>query len=159
MRVIPTIKSQTGFTLLEAMVALLIFSVGLLGLAGMQMSGMQNSQSAILYTLAVQQSYDMAERIRANLAGATLGDYDDLKSATVSCAATPGSCTSTAHLDFANWYNLTKDVLPGGSGTVTGEAVDNNGDGTNDSLAFTITVSWTEPQILTPSSIELVIQP
>ena len=42
----PTNKQQTGFTLIEAMVALLIFSVGLLGLAGMQMSGMQNNHSA-----------------------------------------------------------------------------------------------------------------
>lgn len=61
-----TDKQQSGFTLMEAMIALLIFSVGLLGLAGMQMSGLQNNHKAMMRTKAIQQAYEMADRIRSN---------------------------------------------------------------------------------------------
>jgi len=149
-----TIKRQAGFTLIEAMVALLIFSAGLLGLAGMQMSGMQNNHSAILHTLAVQQTYDMAERIRANQAGATAEDYDAMNSDTVLCTT---DCTA-AQIDFADWYTTTQDVLPSGSGEITGKAVDNNGDTVPDSRSYTITVSWVEPSGLN-ASVDLTFQP
>jgi len=61
------IKSQqTGFTLLEVMIALVIFSIGLLGLAGMQAAGIRNNQISYSRTVATQLAYDMADRIRNN---------------------------------------------------------------------------------------------
>lgn len=80
-----TIAKQQGFTLLEVMVALLIFSVGLLGLAGMQMAGMQSNHGAMLRTLAIQQAYDMADRIRSNRAGFNSGLYNNINK----CGAPP----------------------------------------------------------------------
>lgn len=59
---------QSGFTLVEAMIALVIFSVGLLGLAGMQMTGIQSNHSSMMRTIATQLSYDLSERIRSNRA-------------------------------------------------------------------------------------------
>lgn len=62
-----SVKQQAGFTLIEAMIALLVFSVGLLGLAGMQMSGLQNNHNSLMRTYAIQNSYDIAERIRSRI--------------------------------------------------------------------------------------------
>lgn len=62
-----TDRYQSGFTLIEAMIAMLIFSVGLLGLAGMQMSGLQNNHKSLMRTHAIQYSYDMADSIRARI--------------------------------------------------------------------------------------------
>jgi len=63
----PIIKTkQTGFTLLEVMIALVIFSIGLLGLAGMQAAGVRNNQISYTRTVATQLAYDMADRIRNN---------------------------------------------------------------------------------------------
>ena len=65
---------QRGFTLLEVMIALLIFSIGLLGLAGLQAGGLRSNNQAQLRTIAVIQAYDMADRIRANPRGVADGD-------------------------------------------------------------------------------------
>ena len=61
-----TKTTQTGFTLLEVMVALVIFSIGLLGLAGMQSAGVRHNQISYSRTVATQLAYDMADRIRNN---------------------------------------------------------------------------------------------
>ncbi len=57
---------QRGVTLLENMVALLILSVGMLGLAGLQVYSLRGSAGASYRQIAVQQAQDMADRIRAN---------------------------------------------------------------------------------------------
>ena len=66
----PLNKTQSGFTLLEVMVAIVVLSLGLLGLAGLQAASLRNNQAAYYRGIATQQTYDMADRIRANLAGA-----------------------------------------------------------------------------------------
>ncbi len=55
-----------GFTLLEVMISLVIFSIGLIGLAGLQAIGLQNNRSAYNRTVATHIAYDLADRIRNN---------------------------------------------------------------------------------------------
>ena len=63
-------SSSAGFTLIEVLVALIIVSIGLLGLAGLQATSVRFNQQAYLRSQAVQQAYDMADRIRANAVAA-----------------------------------------------------------------------------------------
>jgi type IV pilus assembly protein PilV len=58
----------SGFTLIEVLIAMLILSVGLLGLAGFQASSARNNTSAYNRSQATQLAYDLADRIRANAA-------------------------------------------------------------------------------------------
>ena len=95
-------KSQQGFSLLEVMIALLIFSVGLLGLAGMQMAGLQSNHSAMMRTIATLQSYDMAERLRSN----RVGNY-----------ANPNA-GSVADNDITTWNQMVARELPSGQGQI-----------------------------------------
>lgn len=60
------IKKQQAFTLLEVMIAMVIFSIGLLGLAGLQSAGIRSNQISYSRTIATQLLYDMADRIRNN---------------------------------------------------------------------------------------------
>ena len=116
------------------MIALLIFSIGLLGLAGMQIHGIQNTHKALNRSVAIQQAYDMSERIRANRAGIAAGEYDDLNISTVSCVEDDEtSCSSIPHRDFEDWYHSNASMLPSGQGTVKGK------DG-----VITVTVHWNE---------------
>lgn len=57
---------QTGISLIEVMVALLILAVGLLGVAMIQLNALKYSDSAILHSQASFIVYDMMDRIRAN---------------------------------------------------------------------------------------------
>ncbi|UCE89960.1 MAG: type IV pilus modification protein PilV [Pseudomonadota bacterium] len=125
-----------GFTLMEVAVAMVIFSVGLLGLAGLQLTGVQNINDALLRTTAVQQAADMAERIRANPAGAINGNYDTI-SAGVSGAACSNRCdpSQTALNDRLEWSTAIDTTLPAGQGTVQGALA-------GLSREFTITVQW-----------------
>lgn len=111
-------KNQQGFSLLEVMIALLIFSVGLLGLAGMQMGGLQSNHSAMMRTIATLQSYDMAERLRSN----RMGNY-----------AAPNA-GSVEDIDLTTWNQMVGRELPSGQGQIQ---VLGGG-------AFNVSVMWDE---------------
>lgn len=69
-----------GFTLLEALVALVVISIGLLGLLGLQTVSLVNTQNSEARSLASIGADDIADRIRANPAGAGDGHYEDIVS-------------------------------------------------------------------------------
>ena len=60
------ISSQQGVTLIEAMIALFVFSVGALGLAAMQLSSLTNSGDSQQRSLAIWKAQELADRIRSN---------------------------------------------------------------------------------------------
>ncbi len=140
-----TLKQQTpfvplhgGFTLLEVLVAIVVLSIGLLGLAGLQAAGLRNNQNAYLRTIATQQAYDMADRIRANPGGVLTGQYNSISTAIPAAAPTDcvvNSCSTTdmATYDAYAWRVATASLLPSGRGSVSRTG------GTN---RFTIAVMW-----------------
>jgi type IV pilus assembly protein PilV len=58
-------RGQDGVTLLEVLIALLVLSIGLLGLAALQTTALRASQTATMHTRAVQLVHDVSERLRA----------------------------------------------------------------------------------------------
>jgi len=134
-------RLQSGFTLLEVMIALVIFSIGLLGLAGLQAGGLRSNTQAQLRTIAVIQAYDMAERIRANPRGVEDGDYNALDDATPTagdCISATCTAAEMATYDYYEWVTGTQNVLPSGHGTVTSAVVGGV------TRLFTVTVMWDE---------------
>lgn len=116
---------QSGFTLLEVMISVLVLSIGLLGLAGLQASGLRNNHSAYLRSQAVFYSYDIIDRMRANRLSALSGTYNI-------ALGTPAPTGSTiAETDLREWKKLLKDNLPSGDG----ETSVNGG-------MVTVTVQW-----------------
>jgi type IV pilus assembly protein PilV len=66
-----TVKSIQGFSLIEVLVALVVMSIGMLGIAALYIESVKSSRAAVLRTQAISFTFDMADRIRANrLAGA-----------------------------------------------------------------------------------------
>lgn len=65
-----------GFTLLEVMIAILVFSIGLLGLAGLMVMSVKTNHSSYLRTQATFLAQSMADRMRANSRGVWTGAYD-----------------------------------------------------------------------------------
>lgn len=122
---------NTGFTLLEVLIAVIVLSIGLLGLAGLQTTGLRNNQDAYARTQATTLANDMADRIRANIAGYNAGSYNNTATLTATCE-TSGGCTpqQMAQHDTFRW-NQALAVLPSGQGSVA----------TNAPLV-TVTVRW-----------------
>ncbi|MGD8569829.1 MAG: type IV pilus modification protein PilV [Gammaproteobacteria bacterium] len=130
------IKQQTGFTMLEVLVAIVVLSFGLLGLAGLQADGLRNNTSAYLRTQANLMAYDMLDRMRANLQGVDNGDYDDLLSTTPTdpgCISSGCSIAQMAQHDAFEWSQKLAEILPEGQGQVKGSGIGS---------VFTITVMW-----------------
>lgn len=128
------IQSQSGFSLLEVLIALLILSIGLLGLAALQTTGLRSNQMASMRTTATQLAYDISDRMRANPAGVAAGDY------VLAGGVTPTG-TSVAAADLIEW-NLAVTNLPGGRSSIS------QCDGTSvppcDGITHIITVQWDE---------------
>ena len=109
-----------GFTLLEVMIALVIFSFGLLALAALMAKGLQYNTSALHRSYASSQAYDMADRMRANRLGIDAGNYDSVSGAGTDPGCISSGCTPAqmAQYDGWAWNSVTAAVLPRGSGTV-----------------------------------------
>jgi type IV pilus assembly protein PilV len=113
---------QHGLTIIESMVALVVISIGLLGIAGLQLVSMKQNSSALQHSKAVWAGYSMADRIRSNFAnfGAYPGIDTDLSYAQ-DCTGGPCNANELVTGDAAEWAAKVQD-LPAGRGTVTGDA-------------------------------------
>jgi type IV pilus assembly protein PilV len=120
-----TRRTTRGFTLLEVLIALLIFSLGLLGMAGLLTVSVKTNHSAYLRTQAFLLAQDMADRMRANAAGLWANAYTlntittppstpGLASYVASTACTTGTCTpaQVAARDLQLWQNQLTQFLP-----------------------------------------------
>lgn len=132
----PFFGGQSGFTLLEVLIALLVLSIGLLGLAGLQAKGLRYNQSAYLRSVATAQAYNMADRIRANRAGASAGDYDNVSGLPSYTNCDTNACTPAqmAAFDVYQWNTDNKNALPSGQGRVTVQNANPR--------VLTVTVMW-----------------
>ncbi len=115
----PVKQQLAGFTLIEVLIAMLILSVGLLGLAGLQATGLKTNHSAYMRSQAVAYGYDIIDRMRANRLNALSGNYN------IAIGAGAPSGTSIAQTDLREWKNLIAGQLPAGdaSANVNGGTV------------------------------------
>lgn len=111
-----------GVTLIEVMVSLIILTMGLLGMATLHGLGTKTNNQSYFRTQAVNQAYDILDRMRANRAG-TSGGYYALPSSSVTvtgnCTQSPCSISDTAKFDLSEWNRANLSLLPSGSGTVS----------------------------------------
>lgn len=101
-----------GFTLLEVLVAIVVLSIGLLGLAGLMASSLKNSHSAYQRTQATWLAYDALDRMRANRQVALVGGYNLALG-----AAAPGG-SDLAAIDLGEWDTALTNTLPAGDGSI-----------------------------------------
>jgi type IV pilus assembly protein PilV len=114
-------RAQGGFTLLESLVALLVLSIGLLGIAGLLVQGMRYNQDAYVRTQATILAYDMFDRMRiniGNIAGYTVGAMPAIA---LACGAPTIALVDD---DLRCWRDLLIQTLPGGTATITTPVVD-----------------------------------
>lgn len=123
------LHGQSGFTLIEVLVAVIVLSIGLVGVAGLQVVSLQNNQSAFMRSQASALAYDLADRMRANVPGANAGMYDPTaKATTASCKSTTGCTTQQmAQNDLYEWDAAIATYLPDGQGFVCIDSTPDDG--------------------------------
>jgi type IV pilus assembly protein PilV len=130
-------QRQKGFSLVEVLIALIIMSIGMLGIAGLYVQSMQAGRTSMFRHHAVTLAGDVADRIRANpRAGiAYMGG-----GANNNCGAAGAYCDigQMADNDIFLWGQQANDTLPNGTVTIQYNAA-------TVPPEYTITVAWDEP--------------
>lgn len=129
--------SQDGFSLIEALIAMVVLSLGLLGLAGLQISSLKYNQTAMLRSKAVTLAYDMQERVRASGQSAKNGDFNVAFGAYNNTSSFPKQ-------QLTDWKTRLAAQLPQGDGavcTVSNPAAPGACDG---GPFFVVSVRWNE---------------
>ena len=123
------IRHQSGLSLIEVLITVVLVSIGLLNLAGLQLTSVQNSNSSNERFIATTLAQDILERMRANRNRA-IGPG---KVYNLAMGADPG-VGGVEGADLNAWIDAIEAALPSGQGAV---AVD------DDSVA-TVTLEWTD---------------
>ena len=141
---------ERGFSLLEVLIALLVLSIGLLGIAGLQTFSLQFNHQSYERTQATLLISDMAEKIIANPLGGRAGGYDGISPAAMASSysgygSCPSNCATTSDLatyDLFLWKSALENpkILAQGTGSITRvpDAAD------VDALIYDISVQWVE---------------
>lgn len=110
-------ERQVGVGLIEVLVALLILSIGLLGISLVQARALNSNNSSMGRSMAVVASYSILEAMRADRANALAGTYNQTVIADDDC--TIASTTTLAATQLANWCADLRSTL-GAATTTTG---------------------------------------
>lgn len=116
---------QQGFSLLEVLIAAFVLAIGLLGVAGLQLTSMQNGHSAFLRSQATLLAYTIVDEIRANRDKA--GDY------AIALGDNASESSGLAATDVNAWLANLAAELPAGLGSVV-----------VNSPRVTVTVQWAD---------------
>jgi type IV pilus assembly protein PilV len=126
-------RFQTGSGLIESLISILVVSIGFLGFAGLQVNGLAAANDSLFRSKAVYLSYQMADRVRANLPAANTGAYNNFTSqtppspgCTVSVNCTPAQMATN---DYAEWLTEIESasVLPAGGGVICLDSTPDDG--------------------------------
>ncbi len=114
-----------GFSLIEALIALLVLSIGMLGAAAIQLNALQGAHIAYQRSIATLAAQDAQERLWAQMAkGGGCPDWSDAR-----------------ELNELDWNDAWSGYLPG---FADASSVDPETSGSNADCKFTITISWAE---------------
>ena len=105
---------SAGFTLIEVVVALLVMTLGILGVAAMQFKGMQFNQDAFMRSQVSFLAYDLIDRVRVNKDNRTQYVFSEwtVDAATLASFNCPGVTVTTAVQDRECWQKLAAETLP-----------------------------------------------
>ena len=105
--------SQRGSSLIDVLIAMLLLSVGLLGMVGLKAAALKYTGQSNARATASMHAADMMDRLRANPVRAVNGQYN--LAIDTNAALAPAT---VAEVDLVQWRQRIAESLPGGSGSV-----------------------------------------
>jgi type IV pilus assembly protein PilV len=108
-------QRQQGVGMLEVLIAVLVVSIGFLGMAALQAKALSTNNSAMSRSMATVASYSILDAMRADLTSAESGTYNT----TVTANACPDKGSSLASAQLYYWCTSLGSTL-GAVATTTG---------------------------------------
>jgi len=149
-------RRMSGISMVEALVALVVISVGMLGIAALYLASMQAGRSANLRMQAVNLATDMADHIRANQLGrsfykAAATDKGESKD----CATKTCSAQDIAKNDIYVWKRAISEALPANA---NGQLTFTDVAGAMTPDVCEVLVTWREPGADVDSTYKTVVE-
>jgi len=153
-------KRERGFSLLEVLIALLVLSVGLLGIAGLQSISLKYNHQSYERSQATVLISEMIEKITSNPVATRAGAFDNVPPGNTSASyagygTCPTTCTAAqlATYDIFRWKSSLQDPkrLAQGTGTIARVTPAPN-------HVFNITVTWQENNLQMTQSSQVRVQ-
>jgi type IV pilus assembly protein PilV len=141
-----SLKRNFGVSLIEVLISIVIASIGLLALAGVNVSSIRYTKMSQYRGTATQLAADIAERMRANKTGLGSYDFQDdfatqaaLVAPAQACDSYLVTCTaaSLADYDLRTWLSTVRDQLPEGAAFIASQPVQSAAD---------VWVVWRDPE-------------
>jgi len=139
--------APNGFTLVELLAAVVVLSIGLLGIAKLSLGAMQSNGSAYMRSQATELVQEIVDDMRANQPWAVTGGYN------IAYGANPGASPDCVHgscsaaqigtYDLSRWTNRLTTLLPLGQGQVSVVQAVNPATGSTENTAV-ISVRWSD---------------
>lgn len=110
-------RRQSGIGMIEVLIAVLVVSIGFLGMAALQAKALSTNNSAMARSMATVASYSMLDAMRTDLVSAEAGAYNTAPN--VVANACPAAGTSLSSIQLSQWCNQLGAAL-GAVATTTG---------------------------------------
>jgi len=121
--------------MIELLVAFVIFSFGMLGLAGLQTKILAQGQSGLYRSQAAALTADVLDQMRSSIIAARAGKWNTTTGTHASSVTVTGG--GIADTELQKWKRQVETQLPGGEASIT---VDASVAGVNNSV--TIVIQW-----------------
>lgn len=115
--------SQRGVSLIESLVAIVVMSLGILGILGVQMRTLADTQTSVRRAQAIRLIEDLSERMKVN--PSALGSMASYTTAWNNTPTSPADCKTTACnsgqlavYDLVQWKQSVKNTLPSADANV-----------------------------------------
>ncbi|MEG2580394.1 type IV pilus modification protein PilV [Comamonas sp.] len=145
---------QRGFALLESLIAIVVMALGILGILGLQMRTLTNTQTSLYRAQAIRLIEDLNERLMANpnaflSADGYLTDWKNTPASQVDCNSTACGHSELAAFDIARWKAQVGSTLPNGDASVFYAEDEPQADNRRQ---LGVMISWRENEIIDDKS-------
>lgn len=146
-------QKQRGITLLESLIAIVVAALGILGILGVQMRTLTDTQTSMRRSQAIRLIEDLSERLKINPNALTsINSYVQGWTATPPTAEASKKCVGTTlctqaelvDYEIKSWKRLVEQTLPLGNATTFLAAADGDSSNTSNRRQLGILVRWRE---------------
>lgn len=138
-------QRHQGFALIEVLVTVIVLAIGLLGIAGLQLTGLKYTHGAYQRAQIIIITDDIINRMQTNQTVARTGAYDiaigDAIPTQSSCVAVNCTPAALAAADLYDWLTAVENILPSDDNTKANGAIERRPSANNTNI-FKITVQW-----------------
>lgn len=104
-------RGSRGMTLIEVLISIVIFAIGLLGIAALQVAGLRYTKGSQTRATAALMAENLADRMRANITAVNDGEYEAPQNPATDCAVNECDPNDMADYDWSRWLSDTRQAL------------------------------------------------